>query len=265
MQTSTNDIILLVLAITVVFLVLAAFLAVYIYTSNQKKKKHMEEKALMKEAFERESIKIQMEVQEQTIQTIAREIHDNIGQLLSIAKLTLSTVSVPEESVKARDKIDNTKTLIDTSIKELRHLASVLNAQNLLSEGLVSAVEKELEWLARTERYHIELTRINSDRRLEIDPKNELIAFRIIQEIINNIIKHAQAAKIFACFKHTENSLIITIADDGIGFDVEATKKKPQGLGINNLYRRAEMIKGTISIDSVLSKGTTFTLEIPFK
>jgi two-component system NarL family sensor kinase len=262
MQVSAEHIILLVVSITAIFLVAAVFLLLYINMYNRRKKRHIEEKKRMEQAFGEELIKSQMEVQEQTLQTIASDIHDNIGQLLSITKLTLSTVNIQNDPLKAQQKIGNSLGLLDTAIRELRQLSAVLHAQNLLANGLENAVQNELSWLARSDQYEV-ICRSCGNANYQIDPQKELMAFRLIQELINNILKHAAASVITVYFMYEPQQVKISIADNGKGFEVAEAIAKKSGLGITNLYKRAGMIGGDFKLVSEKGKGTCAMLMVP--
>lgn len=259
MPTETNDTILKVIIITLVFLLGAFFLLVYVLLYNKRKRKHAEEKAVLQREFEDELIRTQLEVQEQTLRTIGMEIHDNVGQLLSLTRLTLSTVNVAGDAQKAEEKINNSLNLLNNSIKELRQMASLLHSENLLTEGLEKAIRKELDMIRQTDRYLLEVMKLGNPTQA-LDSKRELIAFRIVQEILNNIIKHANASVIKVTFQYALSSTVIRIEDNGNGFNLEEVLQQRSGLGINNLYKRAKIIGGELSIQSTIDKGTTVTL-----
>jgi signal transduction histidine kinase len=261
MQISTDHIIFVVLVTTFIFLVAAVFLLLYVRLYNRSKKRQMEQTLALKQQYEAELAKTQMEVQEQTLQTIASDIHDNIGQLLSITKLTLSTVEPIHQPVKAREKVDNAMELLNTSIRELRQMASVLHATNLLKGGLENAVNNELNWLSRSDQYDISM-KVTGDRSPDANPQHDLIAFRLIQELLNNTIKHARSTEIVVLFDYQPHGLHITISDNGIGFDVAASIEKPVGLGLHNLFNRAKIIGGTLEIQSSPGMGTTAFLKL---
>ncbi len=151
MQIPRDHMIIGMIALTLVFLVAGGFLLLYMAFYNSRKKRHAQEKELMQKSFEQELTKTQLEVQEQTLRTIGRDIHDNIGQLLSLTKLTLGSVQLELQPEKTKGKVANALVLVDDSIKELRHLASILHAEKLLTDGLENAIEKELGWLTKTE------------------------------------------------------------------------------------------------------------------
>ncbi len=249
--------------ITLIFLLAAAFLIVYVLLYNKRKKKHNEEKERLRLEFEEELVKTQMEVQEQTLQTIASDIHDNVGQLLSLTRLTLSTVNISAHPVKAQEKVSASLELLTISIKELRQLSSLLHAENILSQGLQNAIRNELDWISQSERYKI-VYHADGSSESKIDPKKEIIAFRLIQELFNNIIKHANATIIEVNYTCSTDSVMIELSDNGKGFDLEESIKNPQGLGINGLYKRARLIGGQLNIESIKGKGTKATLTIPY-
>jgi two-component system, NarL family, sensor kinase len=261
MQVSSNHIILLVFFATAIFLLAGCFLLLYIDLYNKRKKKHLEEKQILKKQYEEELIKTQMEVQEQTLQTIASDIHDNIGQLLSITKLTLSTVDVGKHPVRAQEKVNNSLELINTSIKELRELSSVLHAQNLLEKGLENAIQNEIKWLSKSDQFKI-TWEVSGERPEKSNAQHELIAFRLIQELMNNIIKHARASEIIVRYVYKPDLIVITIEDNGIGFDVQRFINNPVGLGLNSLFNRAKMIGGELTLISEEGRGTKASLQL---
>jgi len=262
MPPSSNDIIVQVIAITGIFLIVACFLLVYVNSYNLRKKRHLQEKKDMQQAFEQELMKSQMEVQEQTLQTIASDIHDNVGQLLSLTRISLSTVNVSGQPDKAKEKIEGAMNLLDTSIKELRQLAAVLHAENLLKTGLQHAVERELERLSKAGDYETAFHSTGNKTSLT-DPQTELIAFRIVQELLNNTIKHAAASRIEISFDYSNEYLRISVADNGRGFDTTASMGS--GMGLLNLIKRTKMIGGDLVLESAENSGTKAVLNFPVK
>lgn len=260
MQISTGHIILVVIAITIIFLVAAGFLLLYVFLYNKRKKRHTEEKVKLKKDFEEELLRTQMEVQEQTLETIGREIHDNIGQLLSLTRVTLSTITLSSYSERDGKKISNSLDYLNTSIQQLRQLAAVLHADNILSTGLNDAIKREVERLSISDAYQI-VWESEGIAKIKTDPKIEVIAFRIIQEVINNTIKHSQASVVKIHFLYTNEYTIISVDDNGRGFDVNKVLDKSTGLGMHTLFKRAKMIGGELEIESELNIGTKVTLK----
>lgn len=222
----------------------------------------MIEKQMMQQQFESELLKTQIEVQEQTMQTIATDLHDNIGQLLSLTNLTLSSVDLKNPE-KAIQKIDNSINLVNLSIKELRDLAKLLQGEQLIEIGLSYAIQQEISWLEKSERHHINASIELEDITAQV-PNKDLIILRLLQEIFNNIIKHSEATDLFINAYIKEEILYLNVRDNGIGFDYDKTIKAKNGLGLQSLYKRVQLINGKILIQSTPSIGTTISVEIPY-
>ena len=210
--------------------------------------------------YENELLRTQMEVQEQTFKTIAYNLHDNIGQLLSLITITLSSVNV-NDSYKTAEKISIIEDLTKRSMKEVKALSRLLHGEELLGKGLTAAIEAELDFLQRSDRYKINFTK-HADIVFD-DSSKAIIVFRLFQEIINNIIQHAKATEIFITLEQVAGIYKIIMRDNGIGFDVGQTMTTKTGMGLLNITKRAAMIKGTAYISSVPEHGTVIILNIP--
>lgn len=261
MQVSSKEIFSLITLASIIFLIAPLFLIRYVLLYNKKKRKHGEEKVLMQEAYETELLKTQMEVQEQTLKTVAYDLHDNIGQLLSLTAVTLSTIDV-NESQTAAEKITFIEDLTQRSIKEVKALSKLLHSEDLVKMGLIEAIEFELSWLGRSDRFDIifqKPERLNAMAKAN----QETIVFRLFQEIINNIIQHAKATEIIINLVEIANEVHLTISDNGIGFDMEEIKKNKKGMGLSNIKKRTEMINGSATINSVPGEGSVIKIVVP--
>jgi signal transduction histidine kinase len=262
MQISSKEVISLIGLTSIIFLIAPMFLIVYVLSYNRKKKKHQEETVLMQKNYETELLKTQMEVQEQTLKTVAYDLHDNIGQLLSLTTITLSSINL-NDSENTAGKIALIEDLTLRSIKEVKALSRLLHGEEIVSRGLKAAIEFELEWLKRSDKFQI-----NFDHNIaayHIDSAKETILFRLFQEIINNIIQHAKATEIIINLETTTDSLRLTISDNGIGFNVDEILNRKAGMGLHNIMKRSAMINGTASIISVPLEGATITINVPYK
>ena len=229
---------------------------------NQRRRLHVEEKKEMNQKFEAELLKTHLEVQEQTMQTIASDLHDNIGQLLSLTALTLNSIEIQQQK-KAEKKVGDSLSLVNKSIKELRELAKLLQGEQLVALGLGHALQQEFNWLKKTGAYQLQFNNQLIDLKIN-SPNKDLIVLRLLQEIFNNIIKHAKAKNI-AIDAHLKNNILyLNVKEDGVGFDYETVKKENQGMGLQSLQKRVAMINGTIDIYSEPKLGTTITIEIPY-
>jgi len=262
MQNETTKIALLVSIATLIFLIVPVFLILYIRSYNRHKKNHFLEKQNMQQKFESEMLQTRVEVQEQTMQSIATELHDNVGQLLSLTTLTLNSVNFNDEE-KAQKKIDNSLALVNKSIKELRELAKLLHGEQLVENGIGHAIDQEINWLGKAGTHELEVN--NQLVNLQItSPDKDLIILRLLQEIINNIIKHAQAKQIQIDAYIEKNVLHLKVRENGVGFNPSEMRIKKSGMGLNSIYKRMEMINGKLVLNSAPGEGTSISIEIPY-
>jgi len=254
------------IVVTIIVLLLAGFfILILVAYINQRKKKHLEEKSVMESLFNQTLLQTQLEIQEQTLKTISQEIHDNIGQVLSLAKLNLNTIDMTNPG-KLLEKINDSKQLVSKAIQDLRDLSKSLNTDNIVSIGLQRAIEYELDMINKAGGHETKLE-INGDI-VRVDSQKELIIFRIMQELLNNIIKHAGARLIKVQAIYLSNELELIVTDDGQGFDLELLNRNDKnengsGLGIRNMHNRAKLIGADLNFNSITGQGTTVKLKLP--
>jgi len=257
-----DDIKQLILITTLIFLLAPVFVILYVLVYNRRKKKHSEEKVQMKMAFDAEIIQTQLEVQEQTMQNIGADLHDNIGQLLSLSSLTLNSIQL-DDLEKAKQKIEAAIDLTGRSIKELRMLSKLLQGHQLLGVGLSEAIYHEINWIEKAGKYQVNYTHEGETPATNSMDK-DLILFRILQEVINNIIKHADATQINIKLAYADQKMKLDIDDNGIGFNTENRPANQTGLGLQNMGKRAAIVGGEVFIRSEENKGTQVTVIIPY-
>jgi two-component system NarL family sensor kinase len=248
----------LIVVTTAIFLLAPGFLLVYIILYNRRKQRHINEKLAMEAAFTEELTKAQLEVQEQTLQTIGTELHDNIGQLLSLTSLTLKSIDIhlPDKAVT---KIDAAVELTTNCIREMRLLGKLLQGEQLVHAGLEHAINQEAGWLERTGKFKID--RHISPCLPRPDSEKDLLVFRMLQELLNNCIKHAHATEIVISLLYVDRHLILSVADNGIGFDMATSD---MGMGLENIKRRSKVLLGKVDIRSVSGSGTSIKISIPY-
>jgi signal transduction histidine kinase len=251
-----------IITISLIFLVICLALIIQVVLHQRRRRKYRLEKKVMSQQFESELLKTHIEVQEQTMQTIATDLHDNIGQLLSLTTLTLNSINL-NETEKSGKKIADSLTLVNRSIKELRDLAKLLQGEQLIETGLGKAIKQELDRLRRTGAYHLKVKNQLLNATV-FSPKKDLIILRLLQEIINNIIKHAKASHIDVQLFLAAETLHLRVIENGIGFNYEKIKNQRKGIGLYSIHKRVEMIAGQISISSDSASGTTIAIAIPY-
>ena len=253
----------LVLIFTIVLLLIIPFVVIMAFRYQRRQRKHTLEKSELQSQFSQILLQTQLEIQEQTLKNISQEIHDNIGQVLSLAKLNLGTMDV-EQPQKLQQKIEDSKNLVGKAIQDLRDLSKSLDADYIKERGLLKSIEYELDMIRKTGFYE---TILNTTGNLyKLDAQKDLILFRIVQEVLNNIIKHAKASMIIVHVRYQPTDFFVEINDNGEGFDLTPLKDGGQnnfGLGIRNMHNRAKLIGAVFSISSAIGKGTDVIIHLP--
>ena len=244
-----------ILAATITLLVLVMIIIALFAIFQDRKNKYL----LAEKKFEEEISKSQMEITEQALKNISWELHDNVGQLLSIAKMQLNILQGKLDE-KHRNDLDQASELVGESLTEIRLLSRTLNPENILSMGLVQAIRTELERFNKLKFVKSELI-IEGDAK-DVEQRDEIIIFRILQEFFTNVIKHSKADFLKVKLDYLSNSLNITAADDGVGFD---PNEVVHGSGLMNMKSRAHLIGATFKTETKPGHGVKIYLEYPYK
>ncbi len=255
MDNNSTTIVILITTLTVILLIVVIIVIFSIF--QRRKEKFLLEKRADEIRFEEEIIKSQLETQEQTLQNISWELHDNVGQLLSVAKMQLNMLE-PEVANGQKSILDETSEIIAKSLQEIRTLSKLLNPETVRNMGLKEALELEMQRFNRLKFLNAELKIIGTE--IEIDKKDEIILFRILQEFLSNSIKHAKATKLEVTLSFTPENLIITAQDFGVGFDKETIEN---GSGLINMKSRAKLIHTGFSLTSEKDEGVSLILTYP--
>lgn len=248
---------LLIVYFIVVILLLTTFGIVFFITFQRRKNNLLKEKYEAEKRFEEELTQSKLEIQEQTLKNVGWELHDNIGQLLSVANMQLNILSRSIEE-SSRRSVGDIKEIVGNSLQEVRSLSKSLNNEVINYSGLEASVKNEL---ARFERLNILAPQFNtSGETYEIPQKDAIILFRILQEFFSNVIKHSKADKLEVKFEYTPTTLNILVTDNGQGFDLQNVQKSS---GLLNMESRAALINTTFTIKSEISEGTYLSLSYP--
>ena len=187
-----------------------------------------------------------------------REIHDNIGSLLSKVKLNLSNFDL-DSKIKANRKIADSEYLLTKAIQDLRDLLKASNTDTIAEVGIERAIEKELSMVQRAS--DIETILDSHCTFLKKDPNKELALFRIVQEALHNVIKHANASLVKVTLTCERGKLHLIINDNGEGFDV--SNKNTYGSGLGNMKNRCKSLNAKLNIQSNIGKGTEINITLP--
>ena len=251
-----NNIIYAVIFSTLIILLLIAGVAITIFISNKQRAAQDMKMAQMQVDYEREMRIVQNEVQEQVMTNVGRELHDNIGQLLTVMHIQLE-----QNRIMMHDEAESLKPIHDTlnSVTEqVRLLGRSLNSELLEQNGLLKMMQMEADRLMQLN--HVALHWVNDNTEPVLNKDQRLMAFRIFQEMLNNTLKHAAARQINITLTG-KGKFSLIVQDDGKGFDVNETLATGKGSGLRNMMKRAALSDLAFSIVAETGKGSTFTLE----
>jgi signal transduction histidine kinase len=218
-------------------------------------RRHLRQKAKFQEELNRnqkEQAGAVMETQELERKRIAEDIHDSLGHLLSTVKLNLQTL-------KGGEQITTSLNLLNQASEEIRNITFNLMPRTLEEGGLVPALNELASKVTASGVLKVNL-HIHDIDKFILEKQSQFNIYRIIQEAVNNILKHANASEINIQMIGQEDHITIMIEDDGKGF---TPGEKSTGRGLKNIVTRSLWLKGSLNIDSTPGKGTTITTEIP--
>jgi two-component system, NarL family, sensor kinase len=252
----------LIISGTIMLLLLGIFIVGFLFLYQKRHNRYLNERDFLEANFSNELLRAQMEIQEQTMQTIGVELHDNIGQLLSLTSLTLNSIELDNPD-KTKQKLGAAIELNLKSIKEMRQLGKLLHGEQLVKLGLDEAIRSEVNWIEKSGRFTV-MYAVDGERPNATNSDKDLILFRIAQEILNNIIKHSQAKEISVKLAYIDTGIRLQIIDDGTGFNIEELPEEQKGMGLRNIQKRAEIVGGEIFIQSQPGEGTCIDIFIPY-
>ncbi len=251
--------ILLIVYFTAIILFFAIFGIMFFVAFQRRKNKLLLERFKAQQRFEEELQNSKLEIQEQTLKNVSWELHDNIGQLLSTAVMQINILSTNLEP-KIKESVQDIRSLVGDSLQEIRNLSKTLNHEVIQNIGLEKSIQVELDRFKKLNFLTPEFT--VTGQEMAINPKNEIIIYRIIQEFFSNTIKHAEASSLVVKLAYTNYDLTITIQDDGVGYDMESVQANS---GLLNMKSRATLVNATIDLISEPGKGVMLTMKYPFK
>ncbi len=256
MQKELTVIVFIVVGISIFLVMLSAIVINLLLVTRNRKLQHNNDLLFAKNQFELELSKSKIEVNEQTLTDVARDLHDDIGQMLTFNVLQLHRIK--SEDVKIQSAIITVKESIQGTLQAVRNISKSLSGDYISKFGIRNALMNIAE---RCNKQGIVNCTIDFEEKIKFNSKpNELFAFRIVQELINNTIKHAEANSINIKLSEENNCIAIHYEDDGIGFNVE---EKMDGMGLINLEKRVGLMNGTLTFKS--STGNGFSAIITFQ
>lgn len=259
----------LIAAISLLFI--TAIIAILIYKNTKRKQRIAEQEReieiqktekILKEQ-ELNTIDAMLSGQEKERQRLANDLHDNLGSTLATIKLHFDHLKNNQNNPKVDNKEEifaKTEALLNQAYQKVRTIAHEKNSGVMANQGLLPAIQKLVNSISRKDGLQISIQDFGLDERL--DNHIEITIFRIIQELITNVIKHAKASEINISLTNHDQNLTIIIEDNGCGFDPKMLPKK-EGMGLSSIEKRVESLEGTFEIDSTIHQGTSIILNIP--
>lgn len=240
-----------VLIVSTILILIIVIALIILFTTFQKKKNFLVEKQKEEqERFEKEIAETQIEIREATLRNISWELHDNIGQLLTLAKIQLQN-STPEN-------IKEVSETITKGLTEVRSLSKLINPEAIKNIDLREALQLEVDRFNRLN--FIETTYKVEGDEVWIDKKASIVLFRILQEFFSNTIKHSKATNLEVTLNYKKDKLILFAKDNGVGFLIN---EKKEGIGLSNIKNRIKLIGAEVNFVTAENKGTS--IEITYK
>jgi two-component system, NarL family, sensor kinase len=240
-------------------LLLFSLLAYSYYRRFKLKKEKQMQAAIMKQ--QDLATRAVIEAEENERKRIAGDLHDGVGQMMSAAKMNLSAFEDRIQFNTPEDRIGYEKliALVDESCKEVRAVSHNMMPNALLKSGLASAVK---EFIDKIDSHVLKVNLYSEGLNERLDSNVETVLYRVIQECVNNVIKHSGANELEISLVKDADGIAATIEDNGKGFDT-GQKEKFEGIGLKNIKTRIEYLKGTVDFDSAPGRGTLVAIHVP--
>lgn len=256
-----TELIVFIILVSVALLIFISAVIIFIIQYRRRRLLHENEKEMMQEQHTKELLSTQLEIQQQTMQHIGREIHDNVGQKLTLAALYLQQLDGENKNVTSQKKITTINSIINESLNDLRSLSKNLTDTSNLQTDLYELINNECVNVQAVGSCVVELQ--SNTKQIQVSQAVKNFVLRILQEFLQNSLKHAACTKIKVLLQREQNGLTIQASDDGKGFMINEVSYN--GIGLKNMKKRAEIIGADLIIESAPGAGTKMRLFIPSK
>jgi len=255
-EDNFKEVPLVVVAGIILFLVLSGVIIFIIFSYQKRNYQHKQDMLTMQNTMQEEILKTQLETQEATFRQISEELHDNVGQLLSTTKMLLG---ITERNLgETPDSLKTASETLAKAIQDLRSLSKSLSNEWLHQFNVIENMQNELDRLKTARQIAVKLT--TNINILPLEPQEQVILFRVMQEALQNSIKHANANEIQASIEVKDDMIYLCLSDNGPGFNMASVKQN--GVGIMNMKHRVKLLNGNIKWTSD-SGGTKVEINLP--
>jgi signal transduction histidine kinase len=257
MQDKYQEVMAVVVAGSVIFLVITGIVVFILLFYQKKRFQHRQQYLKLESSIQQELLKAQLESQEATFRQVGDELHDNVGQLLSSTKILLAITerSLPE----VPDTLHTASETLAKAIKDLRALSKSLNREWLEKFNLIDNLRMEADRINMARMVHVDVAA--AVPALSLRPESQVMLFRIIQEAMQNAIKHAEAAAITVTIATRAQHIDVWIKDNGGG--LPGIETRPHGVGLLNMEHRTRLLGGDIRWESAPGRGTQVSISLP--
>lgn len=237
-------------AVLIASIIIGVIICYFIISIIRQQRKNLE--------LYRQSVLAEITAMEKERARIAADLHDELGPMLSAIKLKIGSFELPD--VDDQKEAEKTNEHIDSLMKRMREISYDLIPNTLIRKGLVVALKEFVEYTNESGQLKINF---NAEESVSTEQQKAIHIYRIVQEVINNTLRHSGAKLLNINLKQENGTLFLSTIDDGVGFDHQAASKGEGGIGLRNILNRTEIIGGQMFIESEKHKGTKYTFEIP--
>lgn len=267
MQNQYPEIFIQFLSSIILAILLVGTIVSIVLIYQKKKIKQKEELINLKLRHEKELIQTQLDIQEELLSNVSMEIHDNVGQVMMLAKVNTTLLQKLPLDQESEQIVQETKQLITQALEDLTELSRAMHSDRILQMGVIKAIYKEFEMMAKKGLFEFEyISDLDINSPFNLSKQSQLTIYRTFQEISKNIIKHSKATRVTLDVRFINETIIIEIQDNGIGvnkINASASQEPTNGMGINSMLKRIQSINGKFEIHSEIERGTQIRLIIP--
>ena len=253
-----SEIVITIILFNVFFILFIGGIIAFIKQYKLKKTEHMNILNHQNQMHQKEILETQIEIQNQTMQHIGREIHDNVGQKLTLASLYTQQLAFENKAPHINENIENISKIINESLSDLRELSKSLTDDNISQQSICDLIANECDKVKKVKKITVNFNANTNESILNYQQKS--IIYRISQEFIQNSLKYSKCTTISINLTQKPSLLLLELKDNGIGFD---TNKKSNGIGLENMRKRTLLINGTFDLFSNENTGTKLIISIP--
>lgn len=259
MQETFPEVALIVIGSSSIILILIALIIASLFIQQKRKFRHRHQLENLRHQFDEEILRTQLEIQAQTYETVSRELHDNVSNTLSVALLNLN-LAPNERTAEWNNRVEEAKKLLLEAKHAVKDFSWSINPQNLNEQSFDTSLEQLAQKFSRLNLYTVRYTA--TGKKFGIEGSRQIIIYRIVQEALSNVAKHANADAVDVTVNFDAPFLRIAVCDNGVGFRMDSLSSggAVQKAGLKNMQARARMIGATLAVETTPGKGTAVKL-----